>query len=57
MFNAPQAEPITKPYLELVARAGREYAENGSVSAELEEKLSVPMIPEEAYAAICNGGQ
>lgn len=54
MFNAPEAAVVTAPFLELVRQAGREYAQSGVVSDELMEKLAVPMIPEETYAAICN---
>ncbi len=55
MFNAPEAESVTKPFLELVKQAGKEYSKNFSVSDELMEKLAIPMIPEEMYAKICNG--
>lgn len=55
MFNAPEAVSVTAPYLELVKQAGREYAETGSVTVETMKKLAVPMIPDEAYAAIVNG--
>lgn len=55
MFNAPEAVGVTEPYLKIVRRAGREYAAGGSVSADTMDELSVPMIPDEAYAAIVNG--
>ncbi|MDO5111614.1 MAG: flavodoxin family protein [Clostridia bacterium] len=55
MFNAPEAEPATKPYLELVRQAGREYAQTGAIAQETMDKLKIPMIPEDVYAAICNG--
>lgn len=55
MFNAPEAAAVTAPFLELVRQAGREYAQSGAVSDEVMEKLAIPMIPEDAYAAICNG--
>lgn len=55
MFSAPEAAAVTAPFLELVRQAGREYAQSGAVSNGLMEKLSVPMIPEETYAAICSG--
>ncbi|MEA4823598.1 MAG: flavodoxin family protein [Clostridiaceae bacterium] len=55
MFSAPEAAVVTVPFLDLVRQAGREYALRGTVSDELMGKLSVPMIPEETYAAICNG--
>ena len=55
MFGAPEAEPVTAPFLALVQEAGRAYAQLGRVPDELMAKLAVPMIPEETYAAICNG--
>lgn len=56
MFNAPEAASVTGPFLDLVRQAGREYAQSGAVTPETMEKLAVPMIPDEAYAAIVNGG-
>lgn len=55
MFNAPEAACVTEPFLRLVKQAGREYAEDGKISAETMERLAVPMIPDEVYAAIVNG--
>lgn len=55
MFNVPEADIVTKPFLELVKQAGREYAKDGCVSDELMKKLALPMIPDDEYAAICNG--
>ena len=55
MFNAPEAAVVTVPRLELVAKAGKQYAETGSIEPELLEQLCSPMIPEEQYAAIVNG--
>ena len=57
MFNAKEAEPVTVPFLQIVRQAGSEYAKDGQVSDETMKKLSVPMIPDEVYAAICNGSQ
>ena len=54
MFNAPAAAEVTAPRLELVREAGRQYAEKGSVDAELLKTITSPMIPEEVYAAIVN---
>ena len=56
MFNAPEAESVTKPFLEVVRQAGREYAERGEITAVTRTKLNTPMIPEEVYAQIVNGG-
>ena len=55
MFNAPEADVVTKPRLELIKKAGKEYAENGTISEELMKEISSPMIPEDVYAEICNG--
>ena len=55
MFNVPEAEPVTKPRLELVREAGRQYAAAGSIEPALLAQIGSPMIPEETYAAIANG--
>lgn len=55
MFNSPEAAPVTVPFLEKVKAAGREYATGRTLSEETVSKLKEPMIPEEVYAAICNG--
>ena len=54
MFNAPEAEVVTAPRLELVRKAGRQYAENGGIDAALLTEIGSPMIPEETYAKIVN---
>ena len=56
MFNAPEAAVVTKPRLALVKQAGRQYAETGGIDAALLAEICSPMIPEEQYAAIVNGG-
>lgn len=56
MFNAAGAESVTKPRLELIRQAGRQYAEMGEIDAELMTEITSPMIPEEIYAKIANGG-
>ena len=53
MFNAPEA--VTKPFLETMRTAGREYAQTGCISDETMAKLAVPMIPDDLYARICTG--
>ena len=55
MFNAPEAAVVTKPRLEKVRQAGRQYAETGAIDAALLQEIASPMIPEEQYAAIVNG--
>ena len=56
MFNAPEAAAVTAPRLALVRRAGEEYARTGEIDARLLAEIGSPMIPEEQYAAIVNGG-
>ncbi|MBO4410049.1 MAG: flavodoxin family protein, partial [Spirochaetales bacterium] len=56
MFNVPQADVVTKPRLELVRRAGEQYARTGGIDEELLAQIGSPMIPEETYAAIVNKG-
>ena len=55
MFNAPGAAVVTIPRLELVKKAGKQYAESGIISEELLKEINSPMIPEEQYAEIVNG--
>ena len=56
MFNAPDATIVTEPRLALVKQAGKQYAGTGRIDAALLDKICSPMIPEEQYAAIVNGG-
>jgi hypothetical protein len=56
MFNAPEAAVVTEPRLALVRQAGRQYAQTGDIDAALVSKIGSPMILEEQYAAIVNGG-
>ena len=55
MFNVPEAKTVTGPRLELVKRAGKQYAETSEIKAALLAEIVSPMIPEEQYAAIVNG--
>lgn len=54
MFNAPEATGVTQPRLELVQKAGKQYAERWGIDDELLREIGLPMIPEETYAAIVN---
>ena len=56
MFNAPEAAVVTVPRLELVKKAGRQYAKAREIDPALLAEIGTPMIPEETYAAIVNGG-
>ena len=55
MFSAPGAAVVTVPRLELVRKAGRQYAETGAIDEALLAEIGSPMIPEEKYAAIVSG--
>ena len=56
MFNAPEAAVVTVPRLDLVKKAGRQYAETKTIDSELLSEIESPMIPEEQYAEIVNSG-
>ena len=56
MFNAPEAAVVTEPRLRLVRQAGKQYAETGRIDETLLTEIGSPMIPDEQYAAIVNGG-
>ena len=56
MFNAPEAAVVTEPRLALVRKAGRQYAKAREIDKALLDEICSPMIPEEQYAAIVNGG-
>ena len=56
MFTAPEAAAVTGPRLELIRRAGRQYAETGGIDGALLAEIGAPMIPEELYAQIVNQG-
>ena len=56
MFNAPEAAVATEPRLRLVRQAGKQYAKTGKIDTALLTEIGSPMIPEEQYAAIVNGG-
>ena len=56
MFNAPEAAVVTEPRLRLVRQSGKQYAETGEIDTALLAEIGSPMIPEDQYAAIVNGG-
>ena len=57
MFNVPEAKPVTGPRLALLREAGTAYAETGAIPDALMNEIGSPMIPEEVYASIVNGGK
>ena len=54
MFCIPQASPVTEPRLELVRKAGKQYAETGKIEETLLEEIGSPMIPEDLYIRFAN---
>lgn len=56
MFSVPEAAQVTAPRLELLRQAGRQYAETGTINETLLAQIGAPMIPEEVYAGMVNGG-
>ncbi|MBO6158933.1 MAG: flavodoxin family protein [Firmicutes bacterium] len=56
MFNAPEAAIVTELRLALVQQAGKQYAQTGRINEALLAEIGSPMIPEEQYVAIVNGG-
>lgn len=54
MFASREADIVTKPRLELVKKAGAQYADNYTIDDELLQEIGSPMIPDEIYAKICN---
>ena len=56
MFNSQEAAIVTVPRLALVKQAGKQFVEAGEIDEELLAEIGTPMIPEEQYAAIVNGG-
>lgn len=56
MFHAPGAESVTKPRLMLLRQAGQQYAQCGEIDPALMAQIGSPMIPEDVYAGIVNGG-
>ena len=56
MLNVPEAAPAADPLLARFEKAGEEYAHSLSLSPETVADLEKPMIPEEEYIRIVNGG-
>ena len=56
MFSVAEAAIVTEPRLALVRQAGKQYAQAGEIDEALQAAIGSPMIPEEQYAAIVNGG-
>ena len=55
LFMSPETEAVVAPYLENVRKAGREYAETGKVSDELQSYLDALLVPADEYVRTVNG--
>ncbi len=55
MLGVPAAAPVADPLLAGFEKAGEEYAQTMTLSAETLAQLEKPMIPKEAYIQIVNG--
>ena len=56
MFNVPAAAVVADPLLARCEKAGEEYGQSPTLSAETVAALETPMIPKETYIRIVNGG-
>jgi len=54
VFGIPELSEHTKPYLDAVRRAGKEYAD-GEISADTQAILSQPIFPREDYEKFADG--
>lgn len=54
--NESDTMHLTRAFLEGMNQAGLAYASTRAISDETRARLAVPMIPEEEYARIVNGG-
>ena len=55
MFNIKDADPVTKPRLALIEKAGEVFARTGSIPEEMMAELESPMLPPKVYAMLANG--
>lgn len=54
LLSVPSLTRLTQPLLEKVTSAGVEFRKTGTVSEETIRLLQTPMIPADAYVAMCN---
>ena len=53
--NCKTEREATEYSIELIKKAGKQYAGSGVIGDELMKEITSPMIPEEQYAQIVNG--
>ena len=54
LLNNPEAAPLADAYLAQVEQAGREFAADGAISAEMQAKLEAPMLDPKEYRRYCS---
>jgi len=54
LFNVPPLESITGSFLKKVKAAGEEFKKTGTLTPATIQVLETPMVPVEAYVAMCN---
>ncbi len=54
LLNIPEAAPVADPYLALCEQAGREFAKDGRISDNTQQKLDAPMLDPEEYRSRIN---
>jgi len=54
LFNIPQLSDLTGKYLLNVKEAGKEYAENGYISENIQQKLSEPLVQADIFIEMAN---
>ena len=54
MFAIPSSEAITGPYIAAVKQAGKEFAAEGKISKETQEKVDALMLPPTIYRTMVN---
>lgn len=54
LFSVPQLDGITGPFLAKVKAAGEEFKKTGTLAPATIQVLETPMVPVEAYLAMCN---
>jgi len=54
LFSVDSLAQLTQPLLEKIKAAGTEFKQTGTLRPEMTQQIETPMIPPEAYVAMCN---
>ena len=54
MLNEKEAEPLTKPLIEKIRKAGEYFATNLDIPSDIKKELETPMLDKETYIKIVN---